>query len=55
VSPPTQEVVSRTFYQTLHMQGDSVYVVRASTTSDKYADIRAAAVEATQSFALVAA
>lgn len=46
------QVVSRTFFQTLVVRGGDVFVARASSTSDTWPSVQAAAVEAVQTFRL---
>lgn len=45
-----QEVVSRTFYQSFVVRPDNIYVIRGSSTTQQWQDVRAAAQQAVQSF-----
>lgn len=49
---PVQEIVARTFYQTYTVRGDNIYIIRGSATTPQWEGVRAAAVEAVQSFRL---
>lgn len=47
-----QEVVSRTFFQSFVVRQDNIYIVRGSSTTQQWQDVRAAAQQAVQSFRL---
>lgn len=47
--------MSRTFYQSFTVRDDNIYIIRGSSTSPQWQDVRAAALEAVQSFRLPAA
>jgi hypothetical protein len=48
-------VVSRHFYQTFVLQGEFIYIVRGSSTSEMWQDVGPAATQAVQSFRLAQA
>lgn len=49
-----QEVVSRSFYQAFTVRQDNIYIVRGSSTTQQWQDVRPVAQEAVQSFRLPA-
>lgn len=48
------EVVSRSFYQAFTVRQDNIYIIRGSSTTQQWQDVRPAAQEAVQSFRLPA-
>ncbi|KAF6266597.1 hypothetical protein COO60DRAFT_5273 [Scenedesmus sp. NREL 46B-D3] len=49
------QIVSRRFFQTFVLQRECIYIVRASSTSEQWQEVRAAAIQAVQSFRLAQA
>lgn len=49
------QIVSRRFYQTFALQGDFIYIVRGSSTTEMWQDVGPAATQAVQSFRLAQA
>jgi hypothetical protein len=49
------QIVSRRFYQTFVLQGEYIFIVRGSSTSEMWQEVGPAATQAVQSFRLAQA